>query len=215
MQIIEKTIKNLKKNNMDAYYCENAEAVRLLVKTLLKKGDVVSNGGSESLKECGILDILKNGDYQYLDRAVPGYTRDQVEAVYRKVYSADCYFASSNAITEEGVLYNVDGNSNRMSAVLYGPKSVVLVCGYNKIVKNLEQAIQRVKEVAAPMNTARLRPGAYCETTGACVSLKKESPCMSDGCSGDGRICCNYVISAQQRHKGRIKIIIAGEKLGY
>lgn len=122
---------------------------------------------------------------------------------------------STNALTENGELYNVDGNSNRVAALLYGPKSVIVVCGINKIVKNIDEAIKRVKTIAAPHNTIRLGIETPCGKTGECVSLRKENPEFCDGCHGDTRICCNYVVSAQQRHIDRIKVIIIGEEYGY
>ncbi|MCH5201601.1 MAG: lactate utilization protein [Oscillospiraceae bacterium] len=214
-KIIEKTIENLKKNNMQAYFCETPEEAQALVKTLIKKGETISSGGSQTLKETGIMDIIKGGDYNYLDRAVEGYTRDDVEKVYRQTYSCDTYFASSNAVTESGYLYNVDGNSNRVSAILYGPKSVILVCGVNKIVKNIDEAVERVKTKAAPPNTVRLSCDTYCAEKGHCLSLDNNSAEICDGCHSDGRICCNFVISAQQRHKDRIKVIFINENFGY
>ena len=135
--------------------------------------------------------------------------------MYRKTFSADAYFASSNAITENGELYNVDGNSNRVAAILYGPASVILVCGYNKIVKNIDEAIDRVKRVAAPGNTIRLNIDAPCSKLGKCISADKEDAELCSGCKSDRRICCNYVVCAQQRHKDRIKVIIIGEEYGY
>ena len=169
-----------------------------------------------TLKEIGIIPELKSGRYNYLDRGAEGLTREQVEEIYRKCYFADAYLSSSNAVTENGELYNVDGNSNRVSAILYGPKSVIMVCGYNKIVKNLEEAAKRVKEIAAPKNTVRLNLDTYCNKIGHCVSLdNEECPEMCSGCHSEGRICCNFVVTAQQRHKDRIKVIIVGEELGY
>ncbi len=214
-KIIEKTIENLQKNNMQGYYCESSEKARELVKHLIKKGETISSGGSQTLKETGIMDILKSGDYNYLDRAVEGFTREDVERVYRETYSCDTYFASSNAVTESGYLYNVDGNSNRVSAILYGPKSVILVCGINKIVKDLDEAINRVKTKAAPPNTVRLSCNTYCAEKGHCMSLDGECNEFADGCKSEGRICCNFVVCAQQRHKDRIKVIFVNEELGY
>lgn len=212
---IEKTIANLKRNNMDAYYCETAKDACALVETLIKEGDTVGSGGSQTLKQTGVLDLLKSGRYRYLDRNAPGITAEGIEQVYRDTYSADAYFCSSNAITENGELYNVDGNSNRVSAILYGPKSVIMVAGYNKIVRNIDEAVVRVKREAAPANTIRLNMEAGCRESGECVSLKKNGSFLCDGCHMDGRVCCNYVVSAQQRKKGRIKVIIVGESLGY
>ncbi|MGN1138383.1 MAG: lactate utilization protein [Ruminococcus sp.] len=212
---IQRTMENLKVNKMKPYFVETKEEVLPLIKTLIKEGDTVSNGGSETLKETGVIDELKSGKYNYLDRSREGITQDEIEEVYRKTYSADAYFASSNAITENGELYNVDGNSNRVSAILYGPKSVILVCGYNKIVKNIEEAEIRVKTKAAPPNCVRLGCDTYCQKTGKCLSLNSDNREIPSGCHSDRRVCCNYVISAQQRHVDRIKVIIVGEELGY
>lgn len=216
IQIINKTMDNLKRNNMKPYFCNTKEEAKEHVLSLLKEGDTVTHGGSVTLNEIGIIDDLKSGKYNYLDRNVPGLTCEQVEEIYRKSYFADVYLTSSNAVTENGELYNVDGNSNRVSAILYGPKSVVAVCGYNKIVKNIDEAIKRVKCIAAPKNTVRLNIDTYCGKKERCVSLDNEkNPELCSGCHSEGRICCNYVVSAQQRHVDRIKVIIVGEELGY
>lgn len=213
--IIEKTMTNLRKNKMEPYYCETKTEACELVKTLINKGDVISSGGSVTLKQTGVYDIITSSDYNYLDRTAPGITREQIEEVYRKTFSADAFFTSTNALTENGELYNVDGNSNRVAAILYGPKNVIVVCGYNKIVKNIDEAIKRVKTCAAPPNTVRLNCDTYCAREGHCVSLNQENPELCAGCHSDGRICCNYVVCAQQRHLNRIKVIIIGEEYGY
>ncbi|MBR2108626.1 MAG: lactate utilization protein [Ruminococcus sp.] len=213
--IIKKTMENLQKNNIKPFYVEKKEDVLPLIRTLVNEGDTVSNGGSVTLKQTGVMDELKSGRYNYLDRSREGITPEEIEQVYRDTYSADVYFASSNAITESGYLYNVDGNSNRVSAILYGPKSVVLVCGYNKIVKDLDEAVKRVKTCAAPPNTVRLNCETYCAEKGSCVSMNIDGGEYCDGCHSKDRICCNFVISAQQRHIDRIKVIIVGEELGY
>lgn len=215
MAKIKLTMENLKRNNMQPFYVESKTDVVPLVETLIKEGDTVSNGGSMSLKETKVIGLLKSGRYNYLDRGKLGITPEEVEEVYRKTYCADAYFASANAITENGELYNVDGNSNRVSAILYGPKSVILVCGYNKIVKNIDEAALRVKTCAAPPNTVRLKCDTYCAKFGKCVSTEIADAEIPSGCKSNGRICCNYVISAQQRHVNRIKVIIVGEELGY
>ncbi len=212
---VEKTMENLRRNKMEPYFCETKAEACELVKTLINKGDVISSGGSVTLKETGVYDIITSSDYNYLDRSVPGMTREDIEEIYRKTFSADAYFTSTNALTENGELYNVDGNSNRVAAILYGPKSVVVVCGINKIVKNLEEAAIRVKTVAAPKNTVRLNCDTYCQKEGKCVSLNHDNPEMCEGCHSDGRICCNFVVCAQQRHVNRIKVVIIGEEYGY
>ncbi|MDE5584281.1 MAG: lactate utilization protein [Ruminococcus sp.] len=210
---IQKTGENLVKNNMEFYYAETKDDVRSIVESLLKKGDVITNGGTMTMAECGLSDLLKSADYTYLDRT--GKSREEVEEIYIKAFSADVYISSSNAITEDGVLYNVDGNSNRVAAIAYGPESVIIIAGYNKIVRDLKEAEVRVKTESAPPNCTRLDCKTYCQETGECVSLSKAERQIYDGCRSDGRICCNYLISAQQRQKGRIKVIIVGEELGY
>ena len=215
--IIEKRIMNvgekLRRNNMEFYYAESRSDVAGIVASLLNKGDIITNGGTMTMGECGLSDLLSSPDYNYLDRSK--MTPDEVKELYIKAFSADVYISSSNAITEDGVLYNVDGNSNRIAAIAYGPKSVIIIAGYNKIVKDLTEAEIRVKRDAAPPNCVRLDCDTFCREKGECVSLSKSNRQISDGCGVDGRICCNYLISAQQRHKGRIKVIIVGEELGY
>ena len=212
---IETTMQNLRLNKMEPYFVQTSAEAREKVRELLEKGCTVSCGGSVTLKQTGVYDLISSADYDFLDRSVPGLTREQVEEIYRKTFFADAFVTSTNALTENGELYNVDGNSNRVAAILYGPKSVIVVCGVNKIVKNIDEAINRVKTKAAPPNTVRLNIDTYCAKTGQCVSLNKENPEMCEGCHSDGRICCNYVVCAQQRHVNRIKVIIVNEELGY
>lgn len=210
---INKTGEALKKNNMEFYYAPTAADVRDIVKSLMKSGDTVTHGGTVTLGECGLRELLESGDYNYLDRSK--CAPEEVPALYRQAFSADVYITSSNAITEDGVLYNVDGNSNRIAAIAFGPASVIVIAGYNKIVKDLAEAELRVKTEAAPPNCVRLDTGTPCSVTGECVSLSKSGRQMTDGCVCQKRICCNYLVSAYQRHAGRIKVIIVGEELGY
>lgn len=215
-EIIKTLMKNLENNNMKPYFCENKEEAKALVMSLIDKGATVTNGGSVTMKEIGVMDAVKEReDITYLDRNAKGLTPEEVKEIYKKAFFADVYLMSTNALTLSGELYNVDGNSNRVAALLYGPESVIVVCGVNKIVENLDEAVKRVKTVAAPKNTVRLHTGSYCENAGECMSLKNQGAFMCDGCKGSGRICCNYVVSAQQRHKDRIKVIIVNEELGY
>ena len=210
---IKKTGENLKKNNMDFYYAPTKEDVVEIVRGLLNDGDVITHGGTASMAECGLTELISSPAYQYLDRSK--CAPEEMLDFYRKSFFADVYITSSNAITEDGVLYNVDGNSNRIAAIAFGPKSVIIIAGYNKIVYDLEEAEIRVKREAAPPNCIRLDCGTPCAETGECISLKKADRQICDGCGGDGRICCNYLISARQRHKGRIKVILVGEELGF
>ncbi|MBQ7959091.1 MAG: lactate utilization protein, partial [Oscillospiraceae bacterium] len=140
-QKLERTAKALEKNNMKAYICENKEEALSVVKSLLTKGETLSTGGSVSLQECGVIDLLKSGDYNYLDRT--GLSGEAIEKLYRDCFSADSYLCSSNAVTEDGYLYNVDGNSNRVSAITFGPRQVIMVVGINKVVRNIDEAAKR------------------------------------------------------------------------
>lgn len=204
----KKVIEALKKNNMNGYYVDKKEDVVALVKSMMKDGNVVSTGGSMTLAECGVMDLLRSGAYKFLDRA----ETDDIEKLYRDTFSADCYLTSTNAVTLNGELYNVDGNSNRVAAICFGPEKVIVVAGINKIVDDIESAIKRVKSVAAPPNCVRLQKTTYCQKTGTCMGIDGG---MCDGCNGSQRICCNYVVSAYQRKAGRINVIIVGEELGY
>jgi len=210
---IEKVIAALAKNNMQGLYAKDRNEAREIAASLLSDGNTVASGGSVTLDECGIIDLLRNGKYNYLDRAVPGLLKEQIREIYIKTFGADVFLCSANAITLDGKLYNVDGNSNRVAALLYGPKSVVVVAGYNKIVPDIEAAAKRVKTMAAPCNCIRLNCETYCREKGVCSEADNDE--IGSGCGSDGRICCNYVISAKQRHKDRIKVILVGEELGY
>ncbi len=213
MKKLDKTAENLRKNNFEAYVVQTSAEACELVKSLIKEGETISCGGSVTLSESGVMDIMKSGKYNFLDRSIAN-TQEEVVEIYRKAYSCDTYLCSSNAVTEKGELYNVDGNSNRVSAICYGPKSVIMICGYNKVVRDLDEAIVRVKTVSAPANCLRLDCKTYCHEKGSCVSLENGGD-MPSGCGSDGRVCCNYVVSARQRHKGRIKVILVAEELGY
>ena len=212
MVSIEKTMEALKKNKMAAYYAENREEAKKIALSLVEKGAVCASGGSVTLAETGIIDALKSEDYRYIDRFAPGITPEGRVAAMEKAMHADVYFSSANAITEKGEIYNVDGNSNRVTALIYGPKSVVIVAGINKLVENLDAAITRVKTIAAPKNAARLSCDTPCAKTGHCIAVEGG---MTDGCASPARICCNFTVMAQQRHVDRVKVILVGEELGY
>lgn len=210
---IQKTMENLRKNRMEAFYLETAAEVPAQVAALLHEGDVVAVGGSMTLEQTGVMDLLRSGKYRFLDRYAPGLSEEQVRQVFIDSFSADAYLCSANAVTMNGELYNVDGNSNRVAAICYGPRSVIMVVGCNKIVPDLDAAVQYVKRVSAPANAVRLHCGTYCASAGVCQGLGKEG--MTAGCGADARICCSYVVSAHQRQAGRIKVILVGEPLGY
>lgn len=210
---IKKTMDNLEKNGIKSYFVETKAEVVPLIKTLVNKGESVSNGGSVTLQETGVMDLLNSGYYDFIDRT--GLEGEELRQAYIRAFGCDTFFCSSNAVTENGELYNVDGNSNRVACIVYGPRQVIMVVGVNKIVKDINEAVKRVKEKAAPLNTKRLSCKTPCEATGKCISLNKEDPLMCDGCASPQRVCCNYVVSARQRHKDRIKVILVNENLGY
>lgn len=214
---IERTMENLERNNMEAFFVPDKEDVVPRLSEMISAGSTVTCGGSVSLYQCGVIDFLRDGPYCFLDRDREGLSKEDREAIFRQAFSSDVYLCSSNAVTENGELYNVDGNSNRTAAILYGPKSVIMVVGINKIVRNLDEAVLRVKTVSAPANALRLRCGTFCSEKGYCASLegKKSGVDICAGCHTDARICCNYVISARQRQKNRIKVLLVGQDLGY
>lgn len=209
---IKKTLENLGKNNIKTYFLETKDEVVPLIETLLDEGVTVACGGSVTLTETGVLEHLKSGRYTFLDRYAPGLTKEETAEVFRKSFSADAYFCSTNAVTEEGELYNVDGNANRISAIAFGPKKVIMVVGINKIVKDLDEAVVRVKTIAAPKNCKRLGCETYCYEKGHCADLAGG---MGKGCESPSRICRHYLVSAKQTAQGRINVIFVNEELGY
>ena len=211
---IEKTITALKSNRMDVYHVGTAAEAKELALSMIPEGSSIASGGSVTLAETGILDAVKNGNYNYIDRMAPGLTQEQKEAAMIAAFGVDFYLSSANAITEDGELYNVDGNSNRVAALIYGPKNVIVVAGVNKLVKNLDEAVLRVKTIAAPKNAARLSCNTPCAKLGHCISLERNGG-MTDGCKTPARICANFTVMAYQRHALRTKVILVDESLGY
>lgn len=201
---IKRTISALERNNMEGYCVNNKEELIEKIKEICKDGEMVSVGGSMSLFECGVIDLLKSGKYNFLDRYKEGLTKDEMKEIYRKSFFCDTYFTSSNAVTEDGMLYNVDGNGNRVAAMLYGPDKVVVIIGINKIIKDLDSAIERTKTVSAPANCRRLNRNTPCHKMGECMN-----------CNSNDRICNEYTLIKRQGTKGRIKVVILKEELGY
>lgn len=201
---IQKTMDNLRLNRMKPYYAENRDELYEIIRGLIKDDKLITAGGSMTLKDSGVTDLLMNEFGEaYLDRS-KGKNPDEVGEIFRKAFVSDTFFASSNAITENGELYNVDGNGNRVSAMIFGPKQVIIVAGVNKIVKDINEAVKRVEQTAAPKNTVRLDCETPCKKTGECMH-----------CHTPARICCSYVTLAYQRIPDRIKVILVNEDLGY
>ena len=201
---IKRTIEALKENGINGYSVKDKEQLKELVKSIIEKGSIVTVGGSMTLFEAGIIDLLRNGDYKFLDRYKEGLTRDEIEKIYRDAFSSDYYITSTNALTEKGELYNVDGNGNRVAAMIYGPKKVIVIAGVNKIVKDLDAAIVRMKEIAAPANAIRLNRNTPCSKVGHCCD-----------CKSPEKICRDYTVIRSQGDKERFHVIIVEENLGY
>ena len=201
---IEKTINNLKKNNINGYYVKDNDELINLIKDIAKEGEVVSVGGSMSLFESKVIELLRSGRYEFLDRYKKDLTQEDIKEIYRKSFFADTYFASANAITEDGKIFNVDGNGNRVAAILYGPDKVVLIVGVNKIVKNIEQAVARNRAISGPANAKRLNLSTPCIKTGQCMECKSEE-----------RICCEYTVIKRQRNPKRMHVIFINDTLGF
>lgn len=201
---VEKTIQNLAKRNMDALYVEDETRLLEIIKELIPAGSTVGVGDSMTLFETGVIDFLRTGDFNFLDKYREGITREEKKKMYRECFSADTFLCSTNALTEEGELYNIDGNGSRVAAMLYGPEQVIIVAGINKIVRNLEEAENRVRQYAAPIDAKRLGKNTPCAITGHCVD-----------CSSKERICNDFVVIKGQFVRGRIKVILVGKELGY
>ena len=201
---IEKTINNLKKNNINGFYVKDNDELINLIKDIAKEGEVVSVGGSMSLFESKVIELLRSGRYEFLDRYKKDLTQEDIKEIYRKSFFADTYFASANAITEDGKIFNVDGNGNRVAAILYGPDKVVLIVGVNKIVKNIEQAVARNRAISGPANAKRLNLSTPCIKTGQCME-----------CNIEDRICCEYTVIKRQRNPKRMHVIFINDTLGF
>lgn len=200
-QRMERTAENLRKNRMEAYLVKTKVEAVDLIEQLVPAGQSVACGGSTTLAEAGVMDLIKSGRYEFWDRHAPGADREEMQL---RAFGCDTYFASTNALTENGELINVDGYGNRVAAMIYGPKSVIVLAGYNKIVPDIEAGFERLRLWASPANNKRLSIPNPCTKTGKCVDCKSEN-----------RICCSYVIHRQQRIQGRIKVILVAEQLGY
>jgi hypothetical protein len=199
----KKVIACLEKRNMSGYYCETKEEAVYKVLELIPDGASVSWGGSMTLAEIDLFESLKKRNYTLLDRDA-ATTSEEATDICHKALSCDTYLMSSNAITLDGKLVNIDGNGNRIAALIYGPSQVLIVAGMNKITSDEETAMKRIRNYSSPINAIRLHKNTPCEKTGYCHD------CMSEDC-----ICCQVLVTRMSRHKDRIKIILVGEELGY
>lgn len=195
-----KVIGSLESRNMSGYYAKDREEALKIALDLIPEGSTVTMGGGMSVHEIGLPAALKEGRYDFIDRdAVPD--RD---AALRAAYSADFFLASVNAMTSDGVLVNIDGNANRVSAIAFGPRKVILIAGMNKVCDDVDSAMKRARNVAAPANAQRFDINTPCRRTGSCMN-----------CKSPDTICCQFLITRFSRHKDRIHVILVNDQLGF
>ncbi|MBM7556698.1 LUD domain-containing protein [Halanaerobacter jeridensis] len=196
-------IAEFEKRNIEGYYCSTRQEAVDKALELADSGTSVSWGGSMTIEDIGLVEELNNGDYDTIDRSEAENDAEK-DKMYHQALNTDYYFMSSNAITLDGKLVNIDGRGNRIAALIYGPKNVIIVAGMNKVVSDEEAALDRVRNHAAPINAMRLDQNTPCAETGECHD------CLVDDC-----ICCQKLITRNSKTAGRIKVILVGEELGY
>ncbi|MCR4806781.1 MAG: lactate utilization protein [Lachnospiraceae bacterium] len=197
--LAQKVIKGLESRNMTGYYAADKEEALEKALELIPMGSSVTMGGCMSAVEIGLVEAVKNGDYDFIDR----YAGDRREAEL-KAYGADVFLASANAMTEDGEIVNIDGNSNRVSCIAYGPEKVIFIVGMNKICNDIDAAIKRARNVAAPINAQRFGLSTPCSQTGSCMN-----------CKSPDTICCQFLITRFSKHKDRIHVILVNDNLGF
>ena len=195
-------VKNLRSRHFEAYYCADRSSALEKTLELIPEGASVGWGGAMSAEEIGLIDAVRSGGYHAIDRD-KGATPEERDEIMRQCLSAHVFLTGANALSLDGQMVNIDGNGNRMAAIVYGPESVIVVAGMNKVMDSLEDAVTRARTVAAPMNKQRFGAVTGCAETGVCVN------CKSEGC-----ICNQILITRHCRPAGRIKFILVGEALG-
>lgn len=201
---INKLILNLNQNNMAGYFVENKKELLQLMASLIKKGEKVGCGDSATLEETGVFEFIRRGDFVFYDKHQIGLTSEQKRAIYLKNFDADTFLTGTNAITLDGKLFNIDGNGSRVAPMLYGPKQVIVVVGINKLVDTVEDAIERTRQIAAPLDAKRLNRDTPCTRLDKCIDCKHKQ-----------RICNDFVLIIGQFIKDRIKVIIVNEAYGF
>ncbi|MCR5793269.1 MAG: lactate utilization protein [Lachnospiraceae bacterium] len=201
--LAETIIEKFNTRGIEGYYCDTRENAIAVIQRLLTPGCSVSWGGSMTIEELGIPQLLMESDCVVYDRAAPK-TPEERKEMKGNIETCDYFFMSSNAITLDGQLVNIDGTGGRVSKLIYGPENVIVVAGMNKVTTDVQAAIDRVQNFAAPPNNIRLNRNTPCAQTGRCHS------CLSDDC-----ICCNIVITRKSPIPNRIKVVLIGEELGY
>lgn len=199
----EKLLKALQKRHFEAYYCATAAEANAQVLNLMPEGSSVSWGGSMTIRDMGLVAMVSEKGYQVYDRD-KAPTPEEADAVYRQALNADFYLTSANALTEDGMIVNMDGRGNRVAAITFGPKRVIHVIGLNKVAPDLQAAIGRVRHTAAPINTSRLGCETPCTVDGVCHN------CLSPQC-----ICNVLQVLRNGFPAGRHAVVLVGETLGY
>lgn len=196
-------VKNLQSRHFEAYYCADKEEALKKALELIPEGASVGWGGALSAEQIGLMEALHAGNYQPIDRSLCK-TMEEREAAQKSMLVADVFITGANGLSLDGQMVNIDGNGNRVGPICYGPKSIIVVAGMNKVEDDLEAAVRRARTVAAPMNKQRFANVTPCDVTGTCAD------CKSEGC-----ICNQIVITRHCRPVGRIKFVIVGEELGF
>jgi len=198
--LAQKVIAGLESRNMTGYYAADKKAALEAALSLIPEGSTVTMGGGMSVHEIGLVKALKEGNYNFIDR---DEMKDK-RAAMLAAYDADFYLMSANAMTEDGILVNIDGNSNRVSALAQGPRKVIVIAGMNKVCDDVDGAIKRARNVAAPINAQRFGLNTPCAHTGACMD-----------CKSPDTICCQFLITRFSKHPGRINVILVNDNLGF
>ena len=198
--LAQKVIKGLASRNMTGYYAASAEEAKKIALDLIPEGSSISMGGGMSVHEIGLVEALKEGSYNFIDRD----KAENKRAAMLAAYDADFFLSSCNAMTEDGVLVNIDGNANRVSAIAQGPKKVIFIVGMNKVCDDVDGAMKRARNVAAPINAQRFGLDTPCCKTGSCMN-----------CKSPDTICCQFLITRFSRHEGRIHVILVNDTLGF
>lgn len=198
--LAQKVIKGLESRNMTGYYAEDKAAALKQALALIPEGSSVTMGGAMSAHEIGLVAALKAGNYNFIDRDA----YEDKRAAMLAAYDVDFFLVSANAITQDGVMVNIDGNANRVSAIAQGPKKVIVIVGMNKVCDDLDGAMKRARNVAAPINAQRFGLNTPCAKTGACMD-----------CKSPDTICCQFLITRFSRHKDRIHVILVNDSLGF
>ena len=198
--LAERVIKGLQSRNMTGYYARTREEALEKALKLIPEGSSISMGGAMSVHEIGLSDAVKTDKYNFIDRDA----MEDKRAAMLAAYDADVFLSSCNAMTEDGILVNIDGNANRVSAIAQGPKKVIFIVSMNKVCIDVDSAVKRARNVAAPINAQRFGLSTPCSKTGSCMN-----------CKSPDTICCQFLITRFSRHKDRIHVILVGEDLGF